>query len=198
MRRQPGSTWSNLERRMAGHGEKMGRKKEQAIAALLSERSIAAAAAKAGIGCSTLKLWLRDESFRRDYSTARRDALEQAMSRLSELGGKAAQTFDELLDSESEAIRLQAARSVMEFCPEQLRENLPTVLEPRGPDYGQMALADPISAGLVVQLLSRAAARQPVAVECVVQPVSPVSPAASGEQNCSPEPQDPTDSPEGR
>jgi hypothetical protein len=39
---------------MTGHGQKMSRKKEQAIAALLSQPSIARAAKKSGIGEKTL------------------------------------------------------------------------------------------------------------------------------------------------
>jgi len=39
---------------MAGHGDKFGRKKEEAIAALLSQRSIEEAARTAGISTRTL------------------------------------------------------------------------------------------------------------------------------------------------
>jgi hypothetical protein len=47
-----------------GHGEKFGRKKEQAIAALLSNPTIEEAAKAAGIGSVTLWRWLQDPGFK--------------------------------------------------------------------------------------------------------------------------------------
>ena len=44
---------------MVGHGAKFGRKKEEAIAALLSQRSIEDAARVANIGTNTLLRWLQ-------------------------------------------------------------------------------------------------------------------------------------------
>ena len=44
---------------MKGHGSKFGRKKEAAIAALLTQRNIEEAARVAGIGTQTLHRWLR-------------------------------------------------------------------------------------------------------------------------------------------
>jgi transposase-like protein len=44
---------------MAGHGAKFGRKKEEAIAALLSQRSVEDAARVAKIGVNTLLRWLQ-------------------------------------------------------------------------------------------------------------------------------------------
>lgn len=44
---------------MVGHGSKFGRKKEEAIAALLSQRNIEEAARSVGIGSKTLLRWLR-------------------------------------------------------------------------------------------------------------------------------------------
>ena len=48
---------------MAGHGEKFGRKKEEAIAALLTQRNIEEAARTAGIGTRTLLRWLKIPEF---------------------------------------------------------------------------------------------------------------------------------------
>jgi hypothetical protein len=44
---------------MAGHGEKLGRKQEEAIAALLWRRNIDEAARVAGVGARTLLQWLK-------------------------------------------------------------------------------------------------------------------------------------------
>jgi transposase-like protein len=44
---------------MAGHGTKFGHKKEEAIAALLTQRNLEEAARTAGIGTRTLLRWLQ-------------------------------------------------------------------------------------------------------------------------------------------
>ena len=49
--------------RIAGHGTKFGRRKELAIAALLSERNIAEAARVAGIGTPTMYRWIGEPEF---------------------------------------------------------------------------------------------------------------------------------------
>ena len=52
---------------MAGHGEKLGRKQEEAIAALLSQRNIEEAARAAGVGTRTLIRWLKLPEFGKEY-----------------------------------------------------------------------------------------------------------------------------------
>src|SRR5262249_55227950 len=104
----------------------------------------------------------------------RTEMFSQAAGRFSGPLGKAAQKIGELLHSDSESTRLAAASRILEYCPKTL-EDAPVVAQrPAGPDYGALALADPVAAQLVVQLLSRAA-RQPAQVECVVQPKSAVT-----------------------
>ncbi len=44
---------------MEGHGSKFGRKKEEAIAALLTQRNLEEAARAAGVGRQTLIRWLK-------------------------------------------------------------------------------------------------------------------------------------------
>jgi len=48
----------------AGHGSKFGRKKEEAIAALLTQRNVEEAARVAEIGTQTLYRWMKDPSKR--------------------------------------------------------------------------------------------------------------------------------------
>jgi hypothetical protein len=62
---------------MTGHGAKFGRKKEDAIAALLSHRSVEEAARAAGVGYKTLLRWLELPEFRDAYRKARREAVQQ-------------------------------------------------------------------------------------------------------------------------
>jgi transposase-like protein len=56
---------------MKGHGSKFPRKKEAAIAALLTESNQAEAARAVGINLSTLKRWMREPEFIQDYRRAR-------------------------------------------------------------------------------------------------------------------------------
>ena len=78
---------------MAGHGEKFGRKKEEAIAALLSQRSLEEAARAAGIGTRTLLRWMQVPEFSAAYRKARRDAVSQSTARLQQATGAAASTL---------------------------------------------------------------------------------------------------------
>lgn len=75
---------------MVGHGEKLGRKKEQAIAALLSQRGIDEAARAAGIGPTTLRRWMRLPEFKAEYLLARQDVLSQTNARIQNNSGAAA------------------------------------------------------------------------------------------------------------
>lgn len=61
---------------MSGHGEKLSRKQEALVAALLIEPTHAAAALKAGISEATLHRWLRLPGFR---TAALADALLRAI-----------------------------------------------------------------------------------------------------------------------
>src|ERR1017187_1869855 len=69
---------------MKGHGNKFGRKKEAAIAALLSEKNQADAARVAGIDLSTFKRWLRLPEFIKEYRRARWEVVEQAYARVQQ------------------------------------------------------------------------------------------------------------------
>jgi hypothetical protein len=59
---------------MTGHGAKFGRKKEEAIAALLTQRNVEGAARAAGIVTQTLVRWMKVPEFRTAYRQARREA----------------------------------------------------------------------------------------------------------------------------
>src|ERR1700736_449366 len=62
-------------RRMLGHGAKFGRKKEEAIAALLTQRNVEEAAKSIGIVPNTLLRWLQVPEFQAAYREARRGLL---------------------------------------------------------------------------------------------------------------------------
>src|SRR5207302_5200964 len=77
---------------MVGHGQRFGRKKEEAIAALLSQRSIEDAARVVGIAVRTLYRWLEIPEFREAYFKARRQAYGQATARLQQASSGRART----------------------------------------------------------------------------------------------------------
>jgi len=64
-----------------GHGSKFGRKREAAIAALLTEKNHAEAARATGIDLKTLKRWLRLPEFIEEYRRARWEVVEQGYAR---------------------------------------------------------------------------------------------------------------------
>jgi hypothetical protein len=101
---------------MTGHGTKFGRKKEAAIEALLSQRSIDEAARVAGVAAKTLYRWLEVPEFREEYLKARRQVFFQATARLQQASGAAASIMLTLmLDANVPASsRLRAADSVLD------------------------------------------------------------------------------------
>ena len=102
---------------MIGHGAKFGRKKEEAIAALLSQRSIEEAARFAGIGATTLLRWLKRSDFRDEYLKARREAVAQAGARLQQATGAAGVTILKLMTDPNvpPGVRLRSAECVFDY-----------------------------------------------------------------------------------
>jgi hypothetical protein len=102
---------------MIGHGAKFGRKKEEAIAALLSQRSIEDSARVAGVGVTTLLRWLKIPEFRDEYLKARREAVEQASARLQQATGAAGVTILKLMTDPSvpPGVRLRSAECVFDY-----------------------------------------------------------------------------------
>jgi hypothetical protein len=100
---------------VTGHGTKFGRKKEEAIVALLSQRNIEAAASAAGIGTNTLLRWLQIPEFAAAYREARRDAFRQSVARLQQGSSAAVSTLLKVMvDSNSPAAsRVRAADCVL-------------------------------------------------------------------------------------
>lgn len=78
---------------MSGHGEKLTRKQEALIGALLTEPTHAAAAAKAGVSEATVGRWLRLPAFRAAYRQARRELVEGAVGRIQAATGQAVDTL---------------------------------------------------------------------------------------------------------
>ena len=99
---------------MTGHGAKFGRKQEEAIAALLSHRSVEDAAKAIDVAPKTLLRWLQEPEFQKSYRAARREVFGQATARLQQATGAAATTFLKLMVDPNvpPAVRLRAADCV--------------------------------------------------------------------------------------
>jgi len=99
---------------MTGHGEKLTRKQEQAIGALLSEQTLGAAADQAGISEATVRRWLKQPEFLSAYREARRQVVEKSIAQLQQSSWAASTTLIRLLASGSDSIRLRAAQTILD------------------------------------------------------------------------------------
>jgi transposase-like protein len=99
---------------MVGHGQKLGRKKEAAIAALLSHRNVDEAAQAVDVGATTLWRWLKLPQFQAEYRKARRDAFSQSIARLQQGTAAAATTLlKTMIDPATPpSVRVRAAEAI--------------------------------------------------------------------------------------
>jgi hypothetical protein len=100
--------------------DELTHKQDKAIAALLSEPTVTAAAAKCGIGERTLHRWCTEPTFAAAYTAARHDAVGQAVGRLQHATGIAVDALIDVLDSEyapiaPAAVRVSAAKVIIEY-----------------------------------------------------------------------------------
>ena len=102
-------------KRSAGHGSKLNRQKEEAIVALLTNRSIEEAARAARIGSATLVRWLKQEGFNTDFREARRAAFLQAIARLQQVASAAVSLLMKMIADPNApaAVRVRAADSAL-------------------------------------------------------------------------------------
>jgi hypothetical protein len=103
-------------RQMLGHGTKFGRKKEQAIAALLTHRNLEDAARATGVVPNTLLRWMKEPEFDAAYREARRLAYGQSIGRLQQAASAAVSTLLKIMvDPNAPAsTRVRAAESVLD------------------------------------------------------------------------------------
>ena len=99
---------------MAARSSNLGRKQEDAIAALLTQRNVEEAARTAGIGTRTLLRWLKLPEFQAAYRKARREAFGQAIARLQQGTSAAATTLlKTMIDPNTPAsVRVRAAEAI--------------------------------------------------------------------------------------
>src|SRR5688500_9959111 len=100
---------------MKGHGEKLSRKKEFAILALLQEPTLQQAAERCGLSAATLWRWLQNPEFQQACRSARREAFHTALARLSQLSNEAVLTLHRNLTCGMPATQIRAAVAILEF-----------------------------------------------------------------------------------
>ena len=87
---------------MKGHGEKLSRKQELFIAALLREPTLAAAAKATGIGEVTSWRWLKHAAVQTAYREARREVVQQAIAQMQRAAGLAVETLCRVLRNDDD------------------------------------------------------------------------------------------------
>ena len=88
-------------------------KRDQAVAALLTQATIAEAAASVGISEKTLRRWLRDPQFAADHRAAQRQAVELAIAGLKQATGEAVATLRRNLTVGVPSVEVRAATEIL-------------------------------------------------------------------------------------
>jgi len=94
----------------------LGRKQEEAIVALLSQRNVEEAARAVNRPPRTLYRWLSEPEFKAAYLEARRAAFSQSVARLQQMSAAAVSTLGKIMvDPHAPAAsRVRAAHSVLD------------------------------------------------------------------------------------
>ncbi len=98
-----------------GHGERISRDQEAAIAALLTSRSIRKAAAKSGIAERTLREWLKLPDFLTAYRAARRAIVETVIGRVQAASVRAVATLERNLKAPRPGYQVRAASKLLDI-----------------------------------------------------------------------------------
>ena len=101
---------------MIGHGEKLSRKQDQIITALVTCASITEAAAQCGLADVTLRRWLKQEPFQAAYRDARRAVVQHAITQVQRATGEAVETLRSVMqDADAPAsAKVSAAKVILE------------------------------------------------------------------------------------
>ena len=97
-------------------GSKFSRKMEEAIAALLTQRTLDDAARSVGIGTPTLIRWQKDPEFQTAYREARRAAFGQSIARLQQASSAAVSVLIKVMADPTSppSTKVRAADSVLD------------------------------------------------------------------------------------
>ncbi len=102
---------------MPGHGEKMTKKQDEAVLALLTETSIKAAAKKVGINEVTLWRWTQNADFMALYHATKKRITDHAISQIQAACSEAVATLRDIMSDVTAPAqsRVGAARTVLEI-----------------------------------------------------------------------------------
>jgi hypothetical protein len=112
-----------------GHGSRRATHEDRAVAALLTEPSIAAAAKAAGISESTLLRWMQDPTFRDRLRAARRSVVEDAVGRLQQAATLAVDALARNLACGTPAVEVSAAKGILDLTMKSLESDTAERLE---------------------------------------------------------------------
>ena len=96
-----------------GHGEKLTRKAEQAIAALLEHPTIAEAAKASGVSERSLWRWLQRDDFQKRYKDAQRAVVDSAITKLQAATVRAVETLERNLSCGNFFAENAAAQAIL-------------------------------------------------------------------------------------
>jgi len=102
---------------MSGHGEKLSRKQEAAIAALLGQPTLPLAAQTCGLHEKTLRRWLKLPGFAAAYLEARRRVVQHTIAQSQQVSAQALLVLRAVMlsDKAPASARVTAARSIVEL-----------------------------------------------------------------------------------
>jgi hypothetical protein len=92
----------------------MNTNQENALNALLASASITEAAQKCGLSEKTLRRYLDDAEFQKEFRAARRVVFEQNIVRLQSLHAGAVDTLERNLNCENPSVEVRAALGIIE------------------------------------------------------------------------------------
>lgn len=84
------------------------------IAAVVAGETIESAAGKAHVSQTTAYRWLRSQGIREEVIRLRSEIIERVAARLTDVASVAVDKLHQLLDAESDAIKLGAVRTILE------------------------------------------------------------------------------------
>lgn len=102
-------------RALKGHGEKLSRKAQEAVTALLETGSLTQAAQRVRVNERTLRRWMMRDDFRERCHTVSRQTFDQALNRIRAISDRAAETLNAALDGQATATQVQAAKAVLDL-----------------------------------------------------------------------------------
>jgi hypothetical protein len=97
-----------------GHGERLSRKQEVAIVALLEQDTVEKAAQAVGVNEKTLRNWQKRPDFVAAFRAARRNIVEGAITRLQQLATGAILALNRNLTCRIPAVEVRTAQIVLE------------------------------------------------------------------------------------